>query len=316
MGDSSVNTSIDFLNQLRASNNPTDKMSLLLMHILEVQINISQKLDSTIQQTEATRQKVQAHESLISAQDSKIKIQETRIASLETEIGSIKEELAHYKQLINTQFENHAKSVAELKDKNHYLEQWRIDNAIFLSGFQNEMDSSIISRQLGSIYKFSPKDVDYHYSFSIPSARGNKKFHYVVIGFANRQTKSNLFTNKKTSGSLFLRQLIPDIEDHGDTEIFISNRLTKNNLTIQKKMLELKKERKIIRIVYKNCVLHVKLLTNELVPIKSHHDLEELVAKISMEMEAENEPPEEQPQNSRQGDIRKRLESFHYAEKN
>ncbi len=62
--------------------------------------------------------------------------------------------------------------------------------------------------------------------------------------------------------------------------------------------------------------MHVKLLTNELVPIKSHHDLKELVAIISMEMEAENDTPEDQPQNSRQGEIRKRLESFHYAEKN
>jgi hypothetical protein len=54
MGDPSVNTSLDFLNQLRASNAPNDKMSMLLMHILEVQINISQKLDSTIQQAEVT----------------------------------------------------------------------------------------------------------------------------------------------------------------------------------------------------------------------------------------------------------------------
>lgn len=45
MGDQAISTSVQFLNQLRA-NPQKDTMTMLLMHILEVQITISQKLDT------------------------------------------------------------------------------------------------------------------------------------------------------------------------------------------------------------------------------------------------------------------------------
>jgi hypothetical protein len=312
MGDPAINTSIDFLKQLRQSNNTNDQMSLLLMHILEVQISIAQNLNSTMQQTEETRQKVVLHDAKLADQEARIIAQESKIATLEQKIEEVTQALNDHKIMFEQQLQNTNKSVAELTDKNNYLEQWRIDNAIFLSGFTEKMDSNMISQQLASIYKIANKDLEYHYSFSIENFKGTKKFHYVVIGFANRQAKTNIFNQKKNMGKLFLQQLAPSAKDSGSTEIYISNRLTKNNLAIQKDLLELKKGNNIKRIVYKNCVLHAKIADDSaLFPVKSYNDFDLLLEKLPVKMDHETETTEK-PGASENSSIRKRLEGFHY----
>ncbi len=314
MGDPAINTSIDFLNKLRQSNNPNDNMSQLMMHILSVQITIAQKLDSTIQQTEATCQKVALHETKIAEQEAKIATQETRIASLEGKIKEITQILENYKINFDQQIQITKENVSLLTDKNSYLEQWRIDNAIFLSGFKEKVDSNLISQKIAAIYKLSSRDIEYHYSFSIADAKNTKRFHYVVIGFANRQSKTNLFAQKKNSGKLFLEQLIPSTEESGNTEIYISNRLTKTNLAIQKELLELKKESAIKRIIYKNCILHAKVTDDSaLVPIQSFNDFNNLFEKAPRKMDLDQ--PTEVPGASNNLSIQKRLETYHYKEK-
>jgi hypothetical protein len=313
MGDPGISTSIDFLNQLRQASNPNDNMSQLLMHILSVQITIAQKLDSNVQQTEETRQKVALHETKIAEQEAKIAAQEAKIATLEEKIEQITQSLEDYKICFNQELQNTNKAVSELTDKNSYLEQWRIDNAIFLSGFQQKMDSKLISQQVATIYKLSIKDIEYHYSFSISNAKETKMFHYVVIGFANRQSKTNLFTQKKNLGKLYLQQLVPSTEESRNSEIYISNRLTKTNLAIQKELLELKKESFIKRIIYKNCTLHAKITDDSaLVPVKSFNDFENLLEKVPKKMDLEPQSSEVPGSSSKNASIQQRLEAFHY----
>jgi hypothetical protein len=315
MGDPSINTSIEFLNKLRQFDNPNADMSQLMMHILSVQITIAQKLDLNVQQTEATRQQVVLHDRKFAEQEAKIAAQETKIASLEGKIEEITQMLENYKVYFDRQIQTTNNNVSELTDKNSYLEQWRIDNAIFLSGFKEKMDSKLISQQVAAIYKLSNKDIEYHYSFSIADAKNTKRFHYVVIGFANRQSKTSLFAQKKISGKLFLQQLIPSTEESGNTEIYISNRLTKTNLAIQKELLELMKESAIKRIIYKNCVLHAKITDDSaLVPIKSYSDFENLFKKAPKKMDLEQHPTEV-PGASSSVSIQQRLESYHFKEK-
>jgi hypothetical protein len=127
-------------------------------------------------------------------------------------VQAIKGELQNFQEFIKTRIENNKKSVQEIGDNYHYLEQWRIDNAIFLSGFREKMDSGIVCQKLASLYNFSTSDVEYHYSFSIPSPKGNQRFHYVVIGFAKRQTKTSLFTKKNPLVHCSCNNLSPTLQ--------------------------------------------------------------------------------------------------------
>jgi hypothetical protein len=190
-----------------------------------------------------------------------------------------------------------------------------VDNAIFLSGFRENMDSKLICQKLATLYNFPLSDVEYHYTFSIPSAKDkNKRFYYVVVGFAKRQAKTGLFNQKKKSGSLFLQQFVPGTPENENPEIFISNRLTKNNLALQKQLLELKKAKRIMSVIYKNCVLHAKISDTKIIPVKSQNDLNQLLQLLSEVMEQEDEPGAQKPHSSNREVIQNQLKVFHYKQ--
>jgi hypothetical protein len=53
--------------------------------------------------------------------------------------------------------------------------------------------------------------------------------------------------------------------------------------------LELKKDKRIITVVYKNCVLYAKLSDNNLIPVKSQNDFGQLQEQLSYTMDQDQE---------------------------
>jgi hypothetical protein len=77
---------------------------------------------------------------------------------------------------------------------------------------------------------------------------------------------------------------------------------------------ELKKSKRIMTVVYKNCALHAKISDTKIIPVRSQDDLNQLLQQISETMDQEHEPDAQKPQSSNREVIRNQLKNFHYKE--
>lgn len=252
----------------------TDINTKVLLHILKSQMVLSAQLDKV----------KDSNELLLS-----------KIASLDARLTKCEERIPHTSQtdtsgtISNGESQSLSETVETLSHDNNFLQQWRIDNDIFLSGFSSKPDITELSDKLSQKYQFQINEITYKYSFSIKNPRTRISHHFAVIGLSKRAIKQQIFTEKSTKGPLFQSDLSNQSSGNNDPEVFLSNRLTVHNLRLQRQLSNMKSNGSIYRIIYKNCSLYALCSpTENPVPIKSFDDIQKLTT--SLQIRAQDNP--------------------------
>lgn len=152
----------------------------------------------------------------------------------------------------------------------HKLEQGKLDNDVFLSGFPVKPDHKKVKMALNRLYKIAPEMVDYSYQYeyvvksklqtrSAPNEVA-KQYHHVVISYKEKSIKNDIMKRKKEMGPLKYEQLDPTVNSPADKAAVIrcSNRLSKFNLKAQGHLFKAKNEGKISGFQLHNGVFRVK----------------------------------------------------------
>lgn len=149
--------------------------------------------------------------------------------------------------------------VSYIEASTHKLEQFQVDNDIFLSGFPSKPDCEDVTKSLMALYDIPESQVNFKYQYefevkskpkasSTPNGSG-KKFtvHHVVIGFKDKFTKNKFMSAKKTKGPVTYEQLsrneLPN--EMKTATIKCTNRLSKFNLMVQRELMNAKMKNKI-----------------------------------------------------------------------
>jgi hypothetical protein len=142
----------------------------------------------------------------------------------------------------------------------HKLEQFNVDNDVFLSQFPCKPDAEKVTQKLLQFYGISKETVSntYAYEFKIPLKNNNKMkqstpvssqvqqqykvVHHMVIGFKDKTAKMNFMKAKKEKGPIKAEQLFDSgiDQDSKMKTISCSNRLSKFNLMVQRVLFDAK----------------------------------------------------------------------------
>lgn len=177
--------------------------------------------------------------------------------------------------------ETHRKQIKEIERKTNIheaslnkIDQQRVDNDVFLSGFPIKPDHNKVAEKLAEVYGIQPEMIIDSYQFEIkakpatestPSASStpNKKeriYHHVVITLKERSAKFELMRKKKQKGPLFYEQIDGNLQDENfkNSVIRCSHRLTRFNLSIQTRLLKAKNENKVAMFQLHNGIFRCK----------------------------------------------------------
>lgn len=200
----------------------------------------------------------------------------------------------------------------DLVDENEMLHQWKQDNDIFISGLPESMNSETLTKNLSEVLSFSVESLNYHYSFAITDEKTKKKRHCAVVGFPNRQTKSEVIKKKIDMGPLLYGKLNPAASrENANEEIFISNRLTTANLRLHWQLRSLKKDGWIDKIIYKNCIFYAELSCNKKTyMIKNQDNLDVMMKDCPNYSKTAPNQPSNQPEHTNQ--FKKWVDKFRY----
>jgi hypothetical protein len=236
----------EFLSELQKTND-NSAMAKLMKHILVTQLQLIEKIDRSLDNFASFQKTLSSHES-------KINDLENQVQDLQKTVNALKEkEQETTKDIVTTR-----KTLEISKDQISYLNQYRIDKDVFLSGFPIKTNSEVALSGLSKVFGFSLDDVDYHYDFTRTHPVSKKEAHFVVIGFCKRKIKTDMFNKKKEFGQLHYQQIVPcSDKQHSEKVIFLMNRLTTHNLMLHRTLVKLKNDGRIHNIVYKNCRLHI-----------------------------------------------------------
>lgn len=204
-----------------------------------------------IDRTESTR-------TIADDANERARLAETKCDQLHRRATDIETTSAHH--------QNEIDSIKHKVDENEVslrkMEQHKIDNDIFLSGFPIKPDHKRVTRAISKLYDIPVEMVDHSYQYQFvtkktpepgPSANSTIKKvattqHHVVISFKEREAKFTLMrTKREKKGQLFFEQLDNSSSDENvkKTVIRIAHRLTRFNLAVQSRLLKAKNDQKI-----------------------------------------------------------------------
>ena len=143
----------------------------------------------------------------------------------------------------------------DLEKKINKIQQFEVDNDIFISGFTTKPDPSKVTAKLLSLMNLPESSILYKYAFSKDEkpqksstpqdpAKKNDTKHFMVISFASKNHKINFFRIKKGLGKISYHQLL-EVGDKKTTQnstINFSNRLSIFNMQIFRKLIKLKED--------------------------------------------------------------------------
>lgn len=170
---------------------------------------------------------------------------------------------------METKNEEKEKEFKEMERKTNNLEyslnkldQQRVDNDIFLSGFPIKPDCQKVAAKLTELYGIKQEMIADCYQFEIKSNRShragpianstlNKKetsYHHVVISLREKQTKFELMRKKKEiNGPLLYEQIDGNSKESRVQKAVIrcTHRLTRFNLAVQSLLIKAKNDGKL-----------------------------------------------------------------------
>lgn len=150
--DASTETLLQQLSQNAAK----DFNTVLLSHILKNQITMTKKMDEAIGNNQTFWNAIQGNQGRITSLE---QASQSTTADIQTLSGKL--------SALHGEFSEFSDSFRKLQDENSYLQQWRIDNDLFLSGFPEEPNSTVVAKKLSEIYHFHITEVTYNYSFTM-----------------------------------------------------------------------------------------------------------------------------------------------------
>lgn len=199
---------------------------------------------------------------------SKIFTLENRVDDIEISTEKNSDELETFRTHTENQF-------CQMETTLHKLEQDKVDNDIFLSGFPNKPNVDGIAMALAERFKIPEQSIvkKYQYELKVKQTRGAggqetveqpKIIHNVVIGFKDNATKVQFMKDKKENGPILYEQLNKNCRQKNDakTTIKCSNRLTKFNLKAQHLLWQAKTKGKISHFQLHNGTFRMKKTEN------------------------------------------------------
>lgn len=140
----------------------------------------------------------------------------------------------------------------------HYLKQLRVDNDTMISGFPGKPDTKYVDKIL-NYYKVPLDSVKSKFAFETTHKAG-----FLSITFHNKSAQLLLRKNKLEIGPLLRNAVLDEpVPEKDNNQLRIFNRLSPENLSIQKELREHKKNEVISTISYKNCFFNVKKKTTD-----------------------------------------------------
>lgn len=136
----------------------------------------------------------------------------------------------------------------------HRLEQHKVDNDIFISGFPLKPNEDEILESLVKLFDIDKEMIAYKYQYEFMPRRGSsnnpaasstlkqpqrKAIHHMVVSFKERNAKLDFMAAKKDKGPITYEQLCRDAmsTDDKNTTIRCTHRLSKFNLKVQRELM-------------------------------------------------------------------------------
>lgn len=155
------------------------------------------------------------------------------------------------------------------------IEQQKVDNDVFISGFPVKPDHKKVASKITEIYGIRPEMIADSYQFEFkakkntengPSANSTLKkketeYHHVVISFKERNAKFEFMKKKReNNGPLFYEQIDESLNNDRlkKSVIRCSHRLTRFNLAVQSQLLKAKNENKLLTFQLHNGLFRLK----------------------------------------------------------
>lgn len=241
--DSSISSTIAEFRQIQE---PTNKdIGSFLATFMETSQSMFAKYQELQDNINNINERVSAHKH---ENDFKLDKVAKEINSLKTTLSEQSLEIENLKANSHT---NEAKVNA--------VEQARLDNDIYLSGFPEKPNAKMVATKLCNKFEIIPELIDYTYQFSFdqkeakprsstPKANTEKKktFHNVVISFKDKATKTKFMIAKKNHGP-FKYEMLAETNATPEENVTINcnNRLSKFNLQVQHMLLQAKASGKV-----------------------------------------------------------------------
>lgn len=181
----------------------------------------------------------------------------TKVDDHTTDISKLKEDIAAVQELTDSeQFRNHQLLRS--------IEQKQLSNDIVLKGFPDtSFDIAEVSQNLKALCSFASGFNDaYKFSVNIgldKATKAPRHAHMMSLSCAALADKNKLFATLKANGGITLGDLVTGYtEDQRRAPIYIDHRLTSENLSIKKRLLELKRAGMILGFTLRSGIFVVK----------------------------------------------------------
>lgn len=144
------------------------------------------------------------------------------------------------------------------------MRQQILDNDVVIRGFDsNNFDINEVVDSILRLCKVA-NSINNTYKFSInigPDKVTNlpRIVYMLVISFGTLTDKQLLYDYTQKNGPIMMEQVIEDYQGQKTDKLFISHRLTKENLDIRKGLLKIKKEEKISAMRFKHHLFCIQL---------------------------------------------------------
>lgn len=170
-----------------------------------------------------------------------------RVNQHDSDIENIKEDV-----------DRNISSISSIQGELNILQQNKIDNEVILCGFPRKLSSDEATQAVFNLCKLLKMDqncVQHAYSFSSNSTKG--KNGYLIIKFVDKLFQIHFIQTTLTNGFPIISQIVADLSKDNSI-IRCYGRLTKTNMDIHRELRQLKENKIIEQIRYRNCCFQYK----------------------------------------------------------
>lgn len=149
----------------------------------------------------------------------------------------------------------HNTELMDVKSNINKLNQLQIDNEVMLSGFSKPLQATEIqeiAHNLCSLYKINTNRIHKYYSINTNGGQSA----LMIIKFWDKEDQLSLIANIISNGPPAINQLLSNSDSLKNDVIRCFGRLTKENVDINRRLRQLKRENKIYAVKYRNLCFH------------------------------------------------------------
>jgi hypothetical protein len=249
------NPTSELIQKYKDMDNPTNNdLKELLIASLQAQTRTSDQISSIKHNLKATK-------GIVEENSSRIAVLEQNLVN-QTELNK--------KLLLENQ---------ELRSEINIVRQKEVDNDVLITGFSDAPNINYVLDVLHQKIQFSNKDINKVNSWSIFQNGSRKGF--MLISFVDKSAQISFMVKKIAGGPILLKEVLPaqnpDLAIAGNSQLYFNNRMSAANQDIQRKIRQLKKDKKIVASKFKNCQFLIKLKDgDEFLPVPTLKFLDEI----------------------------------------